>query len=76
MGISMNDDYKDKQKWAAFSTVGLMFPTSIAIGGVMGYILDTLFGTSPYLLIVFFLYGVAAGFVNLFRVSQKYGKRK
>jgi F0F1-type ATP synthase assembly protein I len=42
----------------------------------MGYVLDRVLGTSPYLLIVFFLYGVAAGFVNLFRVAKKYGKRK
>lgn len=70
------DNFKEKQKWAAFSTVGLMFPTSIAVGLIIGYILDRVFGTSPYLLIVFFLYGVAAGFINLFRVTKKYGKRK
>jgi ATP synthase protein I len=71
-----DNNFEEKQKWAAFSTVGLMFPTSIAIGLAMGYVLDRVLGTSPYLLIIFFLYGVAAGFVNLFRVAKKYGKRK
>ena len=72
---------EDKEKkgrvgWAAYSTVGLMFPASIAVGLAMGYFLDKLFHTSPILTIVFTLYGVAAGFVNLFKVTQKYGKKK
>jgi len=73
----MNDNNLDeKKKLAAFSTVGLMFPTSIAVGFIMGYLLDKLLKTSPYLLIIFTLYGIAAGFVNLFKVSKKYGKKK
>jgi F0F1-type ATP synthase assembly protein I len=73
----MNDENsEDKKKWAAYSTVGLMFPTSIAVGFGIGYLLDSLFKTSPYLLIIFTLYGVAAGFVNLIKVTKQYGKRK
>ena len=71
-----DDDLNEKKKWAAFSTVGLMFPTSIAVGFAIGYFLDKLFNTSPYLLIIFSLYGIAAGFVNLYRVTKQYGKRK
>lgn len=73
----MNDNnLNEKKKWAAYSTVGLMFPTSIAVGFFMGYLLDKLFKTSPYLLIIFTLYGIAAGFVNLYKVTKKYGKKK
>jgi ATP synthase protein I len=73
----MNDNNLDeKKKWAAYSTVGLMFPTSIAVGFFMGYLLDKVFKTSPYLLIIFTLYGIAAGFVNLYKVTKKYGKKK
>lgn len=71
-----DDTAEERKKWAAYSTVGLMFPTSIAVGFGIGYLLDSLFNTSPYLLIVFTLYGVAAGFVNLIKVSKRYGKRK
>jgi ATP synthase protein I len=53
-----------------------MFPTSIAVGFFMGYLLDKVFKTSPYLLIIFTLYGIAAGFVNLYKVTKKYGKKK
>lgn len=72
----MNDNLEEKRKWAAYSTVGFMFPTSIAVGFFIGYLLDKLFKTSPYLLIIFTLYGIAAGFVNLFKVTKKYGKKK
>ncbi|MCK4836922.1 MAG: AtpZ/AtpI family protein [Candidatus Aminicenantes bacterium] len=67
---------EEKKKWAAYSTVGLMFPTSIVVGFVIGYLLDKLFKTSPYLLIIFTLYGVAAGFVNLIKVTKQNGKGK
>jgi ATP synthase protein I len=52
-----------------------MFPTSITVGFAMGYFLDKLFNTSPYLLIIFTIYGIAAGFVNLIKVSKQYGKK-
>jgi F0F1-type ATP synthase assembly protein I len=66
----------EKKKWADYSTVGLMFPASIAVGLAIGYFLDKLFHTSPYLLIIFTLYGIAAGFVNLFKVTKTLDKSK
>lgn len=71
-----NDRENKKKEWAEYSTVGLMFPASIAVGFIIGYLLDRLFGSSPYLTIIFTLYGVAAGFVNLIKVTKKYGKKK
>jgi len=72
----MNEDQsEEKRKLAAYSTIGLMFPTSIAVGLAIGYFLDKLFDTAPYLLIVFTLYGIAAGFWNLFKITKQYGKK-
>ncbi|MCX6584151.1 MAG: AtpZ/AtpI family protein [Candidatus Aminicenantes bacterium] len=66
----MNDSpVEQKRKLAAYSTVGLMFPVSIAVGLAIGYFLDRWFHTSPYLIIIFTLYGIAGGFVNLIRVT-------
>jgi ATP synthase protein I len=53
-----------------------MFPASIAIGGLFGYFFDRWLHTAPWLLIVFILYGVAAGFVNLVQVTRRYESRK
>ena len=66
---------EEKRKLAAYSTIGLMFPTSIAVGLAFGYFLDKLFKTSPYLLVIFTLYGFAAGFWNLFKITKQYDKK-
>ncbi len=65
-----------KKKLAAYSTLGLMFPASIAVGLFLGYFLDDIFGTAPTLTIILTLYGIAAGFYNFFKVINKYEKRK
>ncbi|MCP4149412.1 MAG: AtpZ/AtpI family protein [bacterium] len=53
-----------------YSTVGYMFPASIGVGLAIGYYLDKYFDTHPYLIIIFTLYGVGAGFWNLIKVTR------
>lgn len=60
-----------RRRWADYSSVGLMFPVSIAVGFAMGYGLDRWLNTEPIFMIVLSLYGVAAGFVNLFKVTRR-----
>ncbi|MFC2146562.1 AtpZ/AtpI family protein [Acidobacteriota bacterium] len=62
---------QDKKNLAAYSSVGIMFPVSIALGAAMGYMLDKWLNTDPYLLVIFTLYGVAAGFWNLYKVTKR-----
>jgi len=66
---------EEKRKLAAYSTLGIMFPASIAVGLGVGLLLDKWLGTSPVLTIVFILYGIAAGFVNLIRVYRQHERR-
>lgn len=54
------------------SSIGLALPSSIAIGLFFGYYLDKLFGTHPWLLIVFLLFGIASGIISLIRGINKY----
>lgn len=61
---------------ADYSSIGLMFPSSILVGFVMGHFLDKWLKTDPYLTIVFIIYGILAGFVNLFAVSRAHDKKK
>lgn len=73
----VNGDNSDqRKKMAAYSSMGIMFPASIAVGLFLGVVLDDLLGTSPVLTIVLTLYGIAAGFYNFFKVIKKYEKRK
>ncbi len=53
------------------STVGIHFALSIFVGFGMGYGLDLLLGTSPWLTILFFILGIIAGFMELVRVARK-----
>ncbi len=67
-------DTEPRRRMADYTSVGLMFPVSMVVGFFIGYGLDTLFHISPILTIVFTLYGVAAGFINLFKVARRHDK--
>ena len=43
---------------------------AVLVGGVIGWGLDWWLGTSPVLLLIFFLFGFAAGVVNVVRATQ------
>jgi ATP synthase protein I len=55
-----------KSKWVEYSSVGLMFPASILVGFFIGHFLDLWLKTDPWLTLIFILYGIMAGFYNLF----------
>ncbi len=57
----------ETKKIMAISSLGLMLPSAIAVGLLFGYILDRIFGTRPWMLITFFLFGTASGIINLLR---------
>ena len=65
--------YKDKEKP---SSIGAAFKLStellaaVAIGTIIGFILDKTFGTKPWLILIFFFVGVIAGIVNVFRSAK------
>ena len=58
------------------SSIGAAFKIStelvaaVAVGTIIGFILDKTFGTTPWLIIIFFFLGVAAGIVNVFRSAK------
>lgn len=64
----------DLRRLAELSSLGLMLPSSIAIGLFFGYFLDRRLGTSPWLLLVFLILGIASGLLSLFRALRKYLK--
>ena len=52
------------------SALGLTFAFSALIGFGIGFGLDRLFHTRPWLMLVFTALGLAAGFVNLLRAAR------
>ncbi len=59
-------------KIAAISSLGLMLPSSIAVGLFFGYYLDKFLGTHPWLLLVFLLLGIFSGLYSLIRGLNKF----
>ena len=49
---------------------------SVVVGATLGYILDKWFDTKPLLIIVFFLFGAAAGIMNVFRAAKRMQKQE
>lgn len=45
----------------------------LVVGGAIGWYLDQWLGTTPLLLLVFFVLGVAAGVLNVVRTAQSFG---
>jgi ATP synthase protein I len=60
----------EKDAWKALaelSTIGMTMVLATVIGLAGGYFLDGWLGTKPWLTLIGLGFGIAAGFVNLFR---------
>jgi ATP synthase protein I len=55
-------------------TVGLSFVLAIVIGVLLGHWIDTKFGTNPWGFFVCFFLGLAAGVLNVYRITKRYLK--
>jgi len=62
------------QSIGALSTVGISFVLAIVIGAWFGYLLDKWFGTGPWFFLFFFVLGMVAGILNVYRTANKYIK--
>jgi ATP synthase protein I len=58
----------------ALSTVGISFVLAIVIGAWAGWALDRWLGTSPWFFFVFFVFGLIAGVINVYRTAGKFLK--
>lgn len=56
------------------STVGLAFVFALVLGFGAGYWLDEQFGTRPWLSLLGFALGLAAGVLNVVRTMQAVGR--
>ena len=43
----------------------------VFVGGAIGWVLDQWLGTTPWLMLLFFFIGVAAGILNVYRAAQQ-----
>ena len=48
--------------------------SAVAVGTIIGFILDKTFGTKPWLILIFFFVGVIAGIMNVIKSAKKMQK--
>ena len=54
--------------------LGTELVAAVAVGTIFGFILDSWFDTKPWLIIIFFFLGAAAGMLNVIRTANRMQK--
>ena len=54
--------------------LGTELVAAVAVGTIIGFILDSWFDTKPWLIIIFFFLGSAAGMLNVIRTAKRMQK--
>ena len=54
--------------------LGTELVAAVAVGTIIGFILDSWFDTKPWLIIIFFFLGAAAGILNVIRTANQMQK--
>ena len=68
-----NNNNKSSYLGSAFK-LGTELVAAVAVGTIIGFILDNWFGTKPWFIITFFFIGVSAGILNVIRVAKNMQK--
>ena len=68
----VNDDQKSSFGKAFQLSTELV--SAVLVATIIGFILDNWFDTKPWLIIIFFFIGVAAGIINVIRSAKKMQK--
>ena len=69
-----NDNEKRGTFLGSAFKLGTELVAAVAVGTIIGFILDTLFDTKPWLIIIFFFLGAAAGMLNVIRAANRMQK--
>ena len=69
---SNNDD--EKSSFGKAFQLSTELVSAVLVATIIGFILDNWFDTKPWLIIIFFFIGVAAGIINVVRSAKKMQK--
>ena len=69
-----NDNEKRGSFMGSAFKLGTELVAAVVVGTIIGFILDTLFDTKPWLIIIFFFLGAAAGMLNVIRAATRMQK--
>ena len=72
------DILSDSEKRGSFMGTAFKLGTelvgAVGVGTIIGFILDNWFGTKPWLIIIFFFLGAAAGLMNVIKAANRMQK--
>ena len=71
--VLSNDEKRGSFLGNAFK-LGTELVAAVGVGTIIGFILDSWFGTKPWLIIIFFFLGAAAGMSNVIRTANRMQK--
>ena len=54
--------------------LGTELVAAVVVGTIIGFLLDTWFDTKPWLIVIFFFLGAAAGMLNVIRTANRMQK--
>ncbi|RPG96347.1 MAG: AtpZ/AtpI family protein [Candidatus Pelagibacter sp. TMED165] len=72
--LELNKNLKDQERGSFFGNafkLGTEMVAAVAVGTIIGFILDNWFGTKPWFIIIFFFLGAAAGMLNVVKTAKK-----
>ncbi len=62
---------KNGSKWLMYSSMGLELGLSVVVGFLIGSWLDKWLKTEPYLLLIFGIAGIIAGYRSIYRLVKR-----
>ena len=71
---SLNENEKRGLFMGSAFRLGTELVAAVAVGTIIGFILDNWFDTKPWFIITFFFVGVTAGIMNVIRVAKNMQK--
>ena len=70
----LSDSEKKGSFMGSAFKLGTELVAAVGVGTIIGFILDSWFGTKPWLMIIFFFLGAAAGMLNVVRTANRMQK--
>ena len=67
---SLNNDKKNTSSLGAALKLSTEMVAAVFVGSIIGFILDNWFDSKPWLTIIFFFDGAAAGILNVIRSAK------
>ena len=73
--VQSDSEKKGSFMGSAFK-LGTELVAAVVVGTIIGFILDSWFDTKPWLIIIFFFLGTAAGILNVIRTANRMQKEE